>query len=99
MPLSRAVEILGRRITPSGWKKNLNRSPGLIRSRSRTALGIVTCPLLLSVASIARSSLYILSEVKKFHAESIPALEAESRPSRPNRDERVCGYSDQLARS
>lgn len=67
IPFSRDVGILGRIITPSGWKKNLNRSPGLRCKRSRTALGMVACPLLLSVASIdARSSTpYILAKVKK----------------------------------
>src|ERR1035438_878855 len=54
MPFSREVGILGRMMTPSGWKKNLNRSPGFRRNRSRTALGIVACPLLLSVASMMK---------------------------------------------
>src|ERR1035441_5715950 len=54
IPFSRAVGILGRMITPSGWKKNLNRSPDFICRRSRTIFGIVACPLLLRVASIPR---------------------------------------------
>ena len=41
IPFSRDVGIFGRMITPSGWKKNLNRSPGLRCKRSRTALGMV----------------------------------------------------------
>jgi len=41
IPLSREVGIFGRMMTPSGWKKNLNRSPGFKLNRSRTAFGMV----------------------------------------------------------
>src|ERR1700733_11119150 len=72
IPFNRDVEIFGRMITPSGWKKNLNRSPGFRCKRSRTALGMVACPLLLRVASMSTksSTLYILTKVKKIVTDS-----------------------------
>ena len=72
-PLSRDAGIFGRMITPSGWKKNLNRSPGLRCQSSRTALGMVACPLLLSVASMSKRSptLYILEKVEIIATEFI----------------------------
>src|SRR5579863_6761567 len=74
IPFSRDVGIFGSMITPSGWKKNLNRSPGLRCKRSRTALGIVACPLLLSVASMSTKSSvpYILAKVKTIAVRYFP---------------------------
>src|SRR6185503_16748235 len=66
IPFSREVGIFGRMITPSGWKKNLNRSPGFRLKNSRTAFGIVACPLLLSVASKSAPPLYIIAKVKTY---------------------------------
>ena len=52
MPFRAEEGMVGRTTTvPSGWMKNLSRSPGLIPRCSRIALGMVTCPFLLTLDS------------------------------------------------
>src|SRR5690242_15291361 len=49
---------LGKRTTvPSGWTKNLTRSPGFNCRWSRMGLGIVACPLLVSADSMCATPL------------------------------------------
>ena len=78
IPFSRDVGIFGRMITLSGWKKNLKGSPGFRCKRSRTAFGMVACPLLLSVASMGDflCSLH-LAKVKAQRARYNPQALAE----------------------